>query len=211
MPLEEGLRARLAEPFGEVLQFSRVRARLGAYRPLHLIAVGDQTLMHLLQAGLKPDIGIFDRACRRRPVPLEWERTIEQEIETVKKSALEASARTEKKTAKPFGAGTPMRPPHIPNSGDRIALSHLFARAPNPPGTIHPKMEAEVRKALKTGLGWIEILGEDDLCSLVVMAYAPPGSVLLYGQPDSGMVWVEIDQKVQGEARKLLEQARKQS
>lgn len=209
MPLEEGLRARLAEPFGEVLDFGRVRARLGAYRPPHLIAVGDQTLMHLLEAGLSPDIGIFDRVCRRRPIPPEWEKTIEQTIEAVKKSAHKAAGGAAKKEAKPLGAGTPIRNARIPHSVDRVALSHLFARVPNPPGAIHPKMEAEVRKVLKTGLGWIEILGEDDLCSLVVMAYAPPGSVLLYGQPDAGMVWVEIDAKKRQEARALLAEAKK--
>jgi uncharacterized protein (UPF0218 family) len=209
MPLDEGLRARLAEPFGEVLEFGRVRARLGAYRPPHLIAVGDQTLMHLFEAGLKPDVGIFDRVCRRRPIPPEWERVIEQAIDEVEKSALKAGAMAGKKQALPPSAGQPPGNARIPNSGDRIALSHLFSRVPNPPGTIHPKMEAEVRKVLATGLGWIEILGEDDLCSLVVMAYARMGSVLLYGQPDAGMVWVEIDAKKRQEARALLEQIKK--
>lgn len=77
-------------------------------------------------------------------------------------------------------------------------------RAPNMPGTINPKMEARVRDVLSIGGGWVEIEGEDDLCSLVVMAYARAGSVLLYGQPNAGMVWVEIDEKKQKEAQEIL-------
>ena len=77
-------------------------------------------------------------------------------------------------------------------------------RAPNMPGTINPRMEARVRDLLSIGSGWLEIEGEDDLCSLVVMAYARTGAILLYGQPNAGVVWVEIDEKRQKEAQELL-------
>ena len=82
-------------------------------------------------------------------------------------------------------------------------------RAPNPPGTIHPAMEARVRDVLSIGGGWVEIEGEDDLASLVVMAYAPLGSLLLYGQPNAGVVWVDIDGKRQQEAKGILAEIRK--
>ena len=77
-------------------------------------------------------------------------------------------------------------------------------RAPNMPGTINPRMEARVRDLLSIRAGWLEIEGEDDLCSLVVMAYAPIGALLLYGQPNAGVVWVEIDEKRQREASEML-------
>ncbi len=169
MPMNETLRARLTKPFGEVLDFKDVTARLGSARPSPLIAVGDQTIIHLLDAGISPDIGIFDLLCQRKEVPLEW------------KKKLNAAAQRE---------------------GGAI-------RAFNPPGTVQAMMEASVRDCLGIGNGWVEIEGEDDLASLVVMAFARPGSVLLYGQPDEGMVWVQIDERVQQEAKALLAQVRK--
>ena len=164
MPINEALRKRLAEPFGEVLEFKEVIGRLRSARPSTLIGVGDQTIIHLLDAGLMPDIGIFDLLCQRKEVPAEW------------KEKLADAARRE---------GGAMR-------------------TYNPPGTVQARMEARVRDVLGIGYGWIEIDGEDDLCSLVVMAFAREGSVLLYGQPNKGMVWVEIDAKRQKEAQEML-------
>ncbi len=166
MPMNETLRARLAKPFGEVLDFNDVAGRIRSARPSLLAAVGDQTIMHLLDAGLTPDIGIFDLLCQRKEVPPEW------------KKKLEAAARRE---------------------GGAV-------RAFNAPGTVNALMEDSVRDCLGIGSGWVEINGEDDLASLVVMAYARIGSVLLYGQPNAGMVWVEIDEKKQKEARELLKE-----
>jgi hypothetical protein len=171
MALNTSLRERLAKPFGEVLGFEQVSARLGgaaqaqpAKRPAPLIAVGDQIIVNLLQASLVPDIAVYDNICQRKEVPKEW-------------TAL------------------------IRNAALREGGS---VRAPNPPGTIHPKMEARVRDVLGIGAGWVELEGEDDLASLVVMAYAPKGSLLLYGQPNQGVVWTEIDEKRQKEAQSLL-------
>ncbi len=167
--MNDALRTRLAKPFGEVLEFKVVESRIRTARPSSLIAVGDQTLIHLLEAGLTPDIGIFDLLCQRKEVPPEW------------KKKLEAAARRE---------------------GGAI-------RAYNPPGTVQAMMEASVRDVLGIGYGWVQIEGEDDLCSLIVMAYARAGSVLLYGQPNTGAVWVEIDAKRQKEAEELLEEIRR--
>ncbi len=169
MTMNEGLRKRLAEPFGEVLDFGEAIGRLRSARHSPLIAVGDQTIIHLLDAGIAPDIGIFDLLCQRKEVPPEWKRK------------LEAAARRE---------------------GGAV-------RAFNAPGTVNAMMEDSVRDALSIGSGWVEINGEDDLASLVVMAYARLGSVLLYGQPNAGMVWVEIDEKRQKEAQELLAEVKK--
>ena len=84
------------------------------------------------------------------------------------------------------------------------------ARVSNPAGTIQPELERAVEQALKDGKGWVHIEGEDDLAGLVVMAHAPARSILLYGQPQKGVVWVEIDAKKKHEARELLEQVKKE-
>ena len=82
-------------------------------------------------------------------------------------------------------------------------------REPNMPGTINPLMEARLRDLLSIRAGWLQIEGEDDLCSLVVMAYAPAGALLLYGQPNQGVVWVEIDEKRQKEAQEILREIKR--
>ena len=75
--MNDALRTRLAKPFGEVLEFKVVESRIRTARPSSLIAVGDQTLIHLLEAGLTPDIGIFDLLCQRKEVPPEWKKKLE--------------------------------------------------------------------------------------------------------------------------------------
>lgn len=164
------MRGRLAKPFGEILLFEkaaeRLRERKAQTRSFTLIAVGDQTVVNLLKAGLSPDNAVYDGICQRKEVPREW-------ISLIRDAAV--------------------------REGGSV-------RAPNMPGTINPRMEARVRDVLGIGGGWVEIEGEDDLCSLVVMAYASIGSVLLYGQPNAGVVWVEIDEKRQEEAQELLKE-----
>ena len=166
MPLNTSLRERLAKPFGEVMSFEQVKAKLSEKRPHPLIAVGDQIVVNLLQAQLTPDIAVYDGICQRKEVPREW-------VVLIREAAV--------------------------REGGSV-------RVPNPPGTIHPRMEARVRDLLSIRNGWLEIEGEDDLASLVVMAYAPSGALLLYGQPNAGVVWVEIDEKKQKEAKELLDE-----
>lgn len=48
--------------------------------------------------------------------------------------------------------------------------------------------------------------GEEDLATLPVILLAPPGgSVVLYGQPDEGVVFVEVTEKKKEEIRALFE------
>ena len=162
------LRERLSRPFGPVLGFDEAAARLARRRPPKVVAVGDQIVMNLLRADLKPDVAVVDLACQRHPVPREWERAM------------------------------------------REAASRGMDRAvPNPAGTVHPRMEQALRTLLADGSGWLLIEGEDDLCSLVVMAAAPPQTLLLYGQPNLGVVWVEIEPGIQKTAQELLAKLKK--
>ena len=168
MAMDAVLRERLSRPFGPVLGFDEAAARLARRRPQKVVAVGDQIVMNLLRADLKPDVAIVDLACQRHPVPREWERAMR-----------EAAGR---------------------------GMDHSV---PNPAGGVHPRMEEALRTLLADGSGWLLIEGEDDLCSLVVMASAPPQTLLLYGQPKMGVVWVEIDSQVQKLAQELLAKLKK--
>ncbi|VVB56915.1 Uncharacterised protein [uncultured archaeon] len=168
MSMNSALRERLAQPFGPVMEFSQASDRLVSRRPAAVAAVGDQVVLNLLRAALKPDMAIVDLKCQRQPIPREWEREMRQAA----------------------GRG----------------MDHAV---PNPPGTVHPRMEEAVRQLLADGSGWLLIEGEDDLASLVIMAYARIGTLLLYGQPQQGVVWVEIDQTTQDMARELLEKIKR--
>jgi len=76
--------------------------------------------------------------------------------------------------------------------------------ARNPPGAITPELRAAVDESLLEGGRWIRIDGEDDLAALVFFARAPDGAVVLYGQPNMGLVFAEVDDEIRGRALELM-------
>jgi uncharacterized protein (UPF0218 family) len=82
--------------------------------------------------------------------------------------------------------------------------------AKNPPGTITREMESALEKAVKEGWGAVQVDGEEDLASLVLMATLPDGWVLVYGQPEKGMVIVEASDRVRENAKAFMAKAKKQ-
>ncbi|HJU14779.1 MAG TPA: GTP-dependent dephospho-CoA kinase family protein [Candidatus Nitrosotalea sp.] len=77
----------------------------------------------------------------------------------------------------------------------------------NPPAEITD----ESIKVIKAALGAkpparIIVRGEEDLLVLPVAVYAPQNSVILYGQPNEGLVIVRVDDTVREMARKLMSQ-----
>jgi len=71
----------------------------------------------------------------------------------------------------------------------------------NEAGTISDEMERAVRSAIERRRGNIFVDGEEDLAALVAFANAPDGSVVLYGQPNEGIVLVEVDEAMRAKAR----------
>jgi uncharacterized protein (UPF0218 family) len=49
------------------------------------------------------------------------------------------------------------------------------------------------------------VKGEEDLAALVVMMYAPNGTLIVYGQPDEGAVLVEENEDVRNSAVRSYE------
>ncbi|MFH1306270.1 MAG: DUF359 domain-containing protein [Candidatus Micrarchaeota archaeon] len=74
----------------------------------------------------------------------------------------------------------------------------------NPAGEITSELEKEVKETVENGKGWIEIIGEEDLAALPALAYAPEGALILYGQPDEGIVWLEISEENKKKGNELL-------
>ena len=76
----------------------------------------------------------------------------------------------------------------------------------NPAGIITDELIRTLCEAFASEkLLRIFVRGEEDLATLPVILLAPPGSVVLYGQPDEGVVFVEVTEKKKEEIRALFE------
>lgn len=75
-------------------------------------------------------------------------------------------------------------------------------RVRNPAGAITP----ELREALKTAKPPLKIVveGEEDLATLPAVLSAPLGSVVVYGQPNEGVVLIEVSEFKRREFAELL-------
>ncbi len=76
----------------------------------------------------------------------------------------------------------------------------------NPAGIITDELINSISEALTSEKPLrIFVRGEEDLATLPVILMAPMGSVVLYGQPDEGVVFVEVTEKKKEEIRILFE------
>ncbi|RLF09094.1 MAG: hypothetical protein DRJ69_05280 [Thermoprotei archaeon] len=79
-------------------------------------------------------------------------------------------------------------------------------RAWNPPGLITAEACGLVASCLKEGGSvLIEVEGEEDLLTIPCVLHAPKGSVILYGQPNEGVVVLVVDEGVRAFFKSLLE------
>ena len=75
----------------------------------------------------------------------------------------------------------------------------------NPAGEITEESISTIRNAL-TQVPPVRIVvsGEEDLLVLPVAVYAPDNSVILYGQPNEGLVIVHMTEEVRNRARSIM-------
>ncbi|ACS33003.1 GTP-dependent dephospho-CoA kinase [Thermococcus gammatolerans] len=77
-----------------------------------------------------------------------------------------------------------------------VGSEAVFLTVRNPPGTITKALLNAVRKGVEiAGRGrsvHIKVNGEEDLAAIPAVLYAPLGSVVLYGQPDEGVVLIKV-------------------
>ena len=77
----------------------------------------------------------------------------------------------------------------------------------NPPAMIYPESWSVIDTAIHNdGTSLIDVEGEEDLMGFPAVLLAPDGSVVLYGQPDVGIVWIPVNRENKKIARLLLEQ-----
>lgn len=75
-------------------------------------------------------------------------------------------------------------------------------RVKNPPGEITPELYAAFESVKLPSKIIVE--GEEDLATLPAVLTAPIGAVVVYGQPDEGMVLVEVTERKKREFQKIL-------
>ena len=96
--------------------------------------------------------------------------------------------------------GLTMRSPcrkDIPIIGRRIRII-------NPAGTITDDLIAAIREAVMNPPVTIDIDGEEDLAVIPLVLEAPEGSVVIYGQPNEGVVIRVIDTAAKDLARAMF-------
>ncbi|ASI98354.1 hypothetical protein A3L02_01610 [Thermococcus celer Vu 13 = JCM 8558] len=90
----------------------------------------------------------------------------------------------------------------------RIEIGAVVITVQNPPGTITKALLDAVRKGL--GLAergrrvYIKVNGEEDLAAIPAVLYAPPDSIVLYGQPDEGVVLIRVTPECKLKCGKIM-------
>ena len=76
----------------------------------------------------------------------------------------------------------------------------------NPPGEITEESIQVIQKAFPSKPPVrITVDGEEDLLVLPVCVFAPENSVVMYGQPNEGLVVVDITPEIQAKVQKILD------
>ena len=80
---------------------------------------------------------------------------------------------------------------------NEFGYDHVQLNAENPAGTITQGLCKTIKKAFGLYISGFNVLivvdGEEDLAVLPCVITAPPGTVVLYGQPGEGVVLCEVD------------------
>ena len=90
---------------------------------------------------------------------------------------------------------------------DSIKLENCTELAvDNPPAEITDSAIGIIKKAFSLdGKVRIMVSGEEDLLVLPVCVYAPENSVVMYGQPNEGLVIVKVTTEIRNKTQKLLD------
>ena len=76
----------------------------------------------------------------------------------------------------------------------------------NPPAEITTESLNTIKKAFQSSTPVrITVIGEEDLLILPVVVFAPENSVVLYGQPNEGLVIVPINAEIRNKAQSIMD------
>ncbi|MGI0018686.1 MAG: GTP-dependent dephospho-CoA kinase family protein [Nitrosotalea sp.] len=86
-----------------------------------------------------------------------------------------------------------------------VGTTETILTCTNPAAEITEESISVIRKALSmTFPVRIVVDGEEDLLVLPVAVYAPDNSVILYGQPNEGLVLVHLTEEVRNRAKSIM-------
>ena len=87
---------------------------------------------------------------------------------------------------------------------DDTVCTNLSCR--NPPGEITEESIHVIQKAFSSEPPVrITVDGEEDLLAIPVCVFAPENSVMMYGQPNEGLVIVQITPEIRAKVQKILD------
>ncbi len=86
---------------------------------------------------------------------------------------------------------------------ESVERLQVLGSVDNPAGCITRELLEEVAENLD-GEGALHVDGEEDLAVLPVIVVADDGDTVVYGQPDEGMVYVDVDEETRDTAVDLL-------
>jgi uncharacterized protein (UPF0218 family) len=78
--------------------------------------------------------------------------------------------------------------------------------AKNQAGKIEHDAQLAVERAIRGEADLVEIDGEEDLLAVIAVIAAPIGSLVVYGQPNEGVVLVWVSKEKKAAAEKILQQ-----
>lgn len=89
-------------------------------------------------------------------------------------------------------------------SNYRIQYDAKILKCENPPATITDELWTSIKKAINSEDDYLIIVdGEEDLAVLPSIILAPPDAIILYGQPNEGVVLVKAE-KMKQKAENLI-------
>lgn len=90
----------------------------------------------------------------------------------------------------------------IPRSSQPL----IVIECDNPAGKINPKCIEIIQKSLASKSPvQIQVNGEEDLLVIPVCIHAPDNAVVMYGQPNEGLVVVHVDSEIKNKTKTLLD------
>jgi GTP-dependent dephospho-CoA kinase len=87
-----------------------------------------------------------------------------------------------------------------------VGQANTILTCTNPAAEITDESISVIRKALSMDIPVrIIVTGEEDLLVLPVAVYAPANSIILYGQPNEGLVLVRLTEEVRNRAKSIMD------
>lgn len=88
--------------------------------------------------------------------------------------------------------------------------TYIF-RTTNQPGTIELEAWNIIEKAIGEGNSVVLVEGEEDLLSLIVILVAASGSLVVYGQPNEGIVLVRVSPEKKKEIQGIIDEMKRRN